>query len=78
MSKSWLFLKKFQTSLLFSSESTLLLSAAWVVLQSKKACFKGFFSRKANLLSFLIKKRKISKHHFSQKVRETDRLPSVF
>jgi hypothetical protein len=49
-------LKKFQTTILFSSESTLLLSAAWVVLQSKQSIFKGIFSRKANLLSFLMKK----------------------
>jgi hypothetical protein len=36
------------------------------------------FSKTANFLTFLMKKRKFSKHHFSQKVREMDCLPSAF
>jgi hypothetical protein len=78
MSKSWLFLKIFQTSLLFSSESALLLSAAWVVLQSKQSMFQRIFFKKSQFIIISDEKRKFSKHHFSQKVRETDRLPSAF
>ena len=55
MSKRWLFLKKIQSSLWFSSESTLLLSTAWLVLQSKQSKFQRILSRKANLLSFMMK-----------------------
>ena len=36
------------------------------------------FSKTAHFLTFLMKKRKFWKHHFSQKVRETYRLPSAF
>ena len=78
MTKSWLFLKKFQTSLLFSSENTLLLSAAWAVLQSKQSLFQRIFFKKGQFIVISDEKRKLSKHHFSQKVRETDRLQSVF
>ena len=77
MSKSWLFLKKFQTSLLFSSESTLLLLAAWVVLQSKQSMFQRNFFKKSQFIVISDDKSKFSNHHFSQKVRETDHLPSV-
>ena len=64
------FLKIFKTVLFFFSESTLLLSASWVVLQS-------IFLKKSHLLSFLMKKRKFSKNHFCQKVGKTDRSPSA-
>ena len=66
MSKSWLFLKNFQTSLLFSSESTLLLSAAWVVLQSKQSMFQRIFLKKSQFIVISDEKRQFSKHHFSQ------------
>ena len=78
ITKKWLFLKKFQTSVLFSSESTLLLSAAWVVLQSKQSMFQRIFFKKSQFIVISDEKRKFSKHYFSQKVRGTDRLPSVF
>ena len=78
MTKSWLFLKNVQTSLLFSSESTLLLSAAWVVLQSKQSMFQRIFLKKSQFIVISDEKRKFSKHYFSQKVRETDRLTSVY
>ena len=70
-------LEKFsnQCSILFSSESTLLLSVVCIVLQSKQRIFKGFFSRKANLLSFLMKKGNPQKNISAKKfVKETDRL----
>ena len=57
--------------------TTTQLSAGEQCCKVNKACSKGFFTRKANLLSFLMKKRKFSKDHFSQKVRETDRSPSA-
>ena len=44
--KEMAFLKKFQTSIVFSSESTLMLSAAWVVLQSKQSMFQRIFLKK--------------------------------
>jgi hypothetical protein len=77
MTKSWLFLKFFQTSLLFSSESTLLLSAAWVVLQSKQSMFQRIFLKRSQFTVISDEKRQFSKHRFSQKVRETDRLQSA-
>ena len=78
MSKSGLFLRNFQTILLFSSESTLLLSAAWVVLQSKQSMFQRIFFKKSQFIVISDEKRKFSKYHFSQKVRETHQLPSAF
>ena len=48
-----------------------------VALVVNKACVKGFFSRKANLSSFLMKKRNFSTDHFSQKVPKTDHSPSA-
>jgi len=71
MSRSWLFLKKFQTRLLFSSERTSLLSAAWVVLQSKQSMFQRIFFKKSQFIVISYEKRKFSKQLFSQKVRET-------
>ena len=73
MTKKWLFMKNFQTSLLFSSESTLLLSAAWVVLQSKQGMFQRIFLKKSQFIVISDEKRQLSKHHFSQKVRKMDR-----
>jgi hypothetical protein len=77
MTKSWLFWKILQTSLLFSSENTLLLSAAWVVLQSKQSMFQRIFLKKSQFIFISDEKRQFSKHHFSKKVCETDRLQTV-
>ena len=84
-SKVDIFLVSFQNfedegaiSLLFSSKSTLLLSAAWVVLQGKQSMFQRIFFKKSQFIVISDEKRKLSKHHFSQKVHETDHLPSVF
>jgi len=63
---------------LFSSESTLLLSAAWVVLQSKQSMFQRIFFKKSQFIVIFEEKGKFSKHHFSLKVPEMDRLPSAF
>ena len=73
MTKSWLFLEIFQTSLLFSSESTLLFSAAWVVLQSKQSMFQKIVLKKSQFIVISDEKRQFLKHHFSQKVQETGR-----
>ena len=73
MTKSWLFLENFQTSLLFSSESTLLLSAAWVVLQGKQSMFQRIFLKKSQFIVISGEKRQFSKHQLNQKVREMDR-----
>ena len=75
--KKWLYLKNFQTSNLFSSESTLLLSAAWVVLQSKQSMFQRIFLKESQFIVISNEKGKFSKHHFTQKVRETDHSPSA-
>ena len=76
--KKWLYLKNFQTSNLFSSESTLLLSAAWVVLQSKQSMFQRIFLKKSQFIVISDEKRQFSKHHFSQKVCETDRSQTAY
>jgi hypothetical protein len=67
MTKSWLFLKKFQTSLLISSESTLLLSAAWVVLQSKESMFQRIFLKKSQFIVISDEKKTILKTPFQPK-----------
>ena len=67
-------MKIFQTSFLFS----LLLSAAWAVLQSEQSMFQRIFFKKSQFIVISDEKRKFSKHYFRQKVHETDRLPSVF
>ena len=67
MTKSWLFLKKFQTSLLFSSESTLLLSAAWVVLQSKQSMFQRIFLKKSQFIVISDEKKEFLKKPFQPK-----------
>ena len=66
MTNSWLFLKKFQTGLLFFSESTLLLLADWVVLRSKQSMFQRIFLKKIQFIVISDEKRQFSKHHFSQ------------
>jgi hypothetical protein len=66
MTKSWLFLKFFQTSLLVFSENTLLLSVSWVVLLSKQSMFQRIFLKKSQFIVIYDEKRQFSKHHFSQ------------
>jgi hypothetical protein len=78
MTKTGVFLKKFQTSLLFSSESTLLLSAAWIVFQSKQSMFQRIFLKKSQFIVITDEKRQFSKNHFSQKVRAMDRSQTAF
>ena len=48
--KKLAFLKKILTSLMFSSEITLLLSAAWVLLQSKESMFQRIFFKRSHLM----------------------------
>ena len=54
-------LKFFQTSLLNFSESTLLLSAAWVVLRSKQSIFQKIFLKKSQFVVISDEKRQFSK-----------------
>ena len=67
ITKKCLFLKFFQTSILFSSESTLLLSAAWAVLQSKQSIFKRFFSQEKPIYCHFWWKKEILKEPFQPK-----------
>ena len=48
--KKLAFLKKILTSLMFSSEITLLLSAAWVLLQNKESMFQRIFFKRSHLM----------------------------
>ena len=56
MTKSRLFLKNFQTVLCFLLKTLYCCQLLGQCCKVNKACFKGFLSRKANLLSFLMKK----------------------
>ena len=50
-----------------SSESTLLLSAAWVVLQSKQSMFQKIFLKKSQFIVISVEKKEIFKRSFQPK-----------